>query len=348
MGIVGAGQLARMTAIAAWPLGIRVAVLGAEGEPAVGPSAGLVVGDWRDAEAIARLAAVSTVVTLENEFVPAAHLARIEDTGAIVRPGSATLAGLQDKALQKALLADAGLPVAPFRVPGAKSELAAIGRDLGWPLVLKRRTLGYDGYGNATCHDLASAEVAWDALSRGEDDALLVEGFVTFERELAVMVARRPGGEEACYPVMETVQREHVCREVLAPAPIPDSQRAEAERVARAAASAAGGVGVTGVEMFALPGGVVCLNELAPRPHNSGHLTIEACETSQFENHLRGVLDLPLGATTLRAPGAVMINLLGERDGPLAAHLTAPWPWPAPTSTSTTSGRSGCDARWGT
>ncbi len=322
VGIAGAGQLARMTCLAAWPLGIRVAVLGRPDEPAAPMAAGLVEGDWRDAEAVARLGAACGVVTLENEFVDAAALAAVQEAGTPVRPDPGSLATVQDKALQKELLRGAGLPTARFAVVEAASELAAAGRDLGWPLMLKARRLGYDGYGNATCADEDEARAAFGRLDAG--DGVLAEGLVPFERELAVMVARTPSGAEAAYPVVETVQANHVCHEVIAPAPIAADAAGRAAEVARAAAAAANGLGVTGVEMFLAPRGEVLVNELAPRPHNSGHYTIEAAETSQFENHLRGVLDLPLGDVALRARAAAMVNLLGSRTGPARPAVRGP------------------------
>jgi 5-(carboxyamino)imidazole ribonucleotide synthase len=253
------------------------------------------------------------VITLENEFVDAAALAAAEAAGTPVRPAPRTLAVVQDKALQKRMLADAGLPLPRFVVVERAEELAALGRDLGWPIVLKARRLGYDGYGNATCGGEEEAAAALARLDGG--DGVLAEQFVPFERELAVMVARAPSSDPRAYPVVETVQRHHVCHEVLAPAPVPDTVAGRAADIALSAAAAAESVGVMGVELFLLEDGAVLVNELAPRPHNSGHYTIEACETSQFENHLRGVLDLPLGSTELRAPAA-MVNLLGERSGP--------------------------------
>lgn len=321
IGIAGAGQLARMTALAAWPLGIRVAVLGMPGEPAVGPSAGLVQGDWHDADAVARIGRQVGVLTLENEFVDAAHLARVVAEGTPVRPDPDRVRVVQDKALQKQCLLDAGMPVAAFVVPDGPGDLEAAGRDLGWPLVLKSRALGYDGYGNATCRDLDEAREAFPRLAE-RGGGVLVEAFVQFERELAVMVARRHGGGDAVYPVVETRQRDHVLRELLCPAPVGPGVHDEAKRVARAAAEAAGGVGVTGVEMFQTADQRILVNELAPRPHNSGHHTIEACVTSQFENHLRGVLGWPLGSTALIAPGAALVNLLGEHDGPSAPDIS--------------------------
>ncbi len=313
VGIVGAGQLARMTCLAAWPLGISVAVLGHLGEPAAGVAAGVIEGDWHDSEAVARLGAVCGVLTLENEFVEASALAAVEAAGTPVRPTAGSVATVQDKALQKHLLRGAGIPVPAFAVVERASELEALARDLGWPLMLKSRKLGYDGYGNATCRTPAEAAAAFARLDRGE--GVLVEGFVEFTRELAVMVARRASGEALPYPVAETRQRDHVCHEVLVPAPIDPSDAERAEEIAVHAADIAGAIGVMGVELFALPGGRILVNELAPRPHNSGHYTIEACETSQFENHLRGVLDLPLGRVEMRTPRAAMVNLLGTRTG---------------------------------
>lgn len=321
VGIVGAGQLARMTCLAAWPLGISVAVLGQPGEPAAAIATGLVEGDWHDASAVARLGAQCGVITLENEFVDAAALAAVEAAGTPVRPGSAAVGIIQDKANQKALLHDTGIPVAPFVVATRADELDAIGRDFGWPLVLKSRTLGYDGYGNATCASPDDGVAAFARLDRGT--GVLVEGFVPFVRELAVMVARRPGGEAVPYPVAETRQRNHICHEVLVPAPIDPSDAERAEEIAWHAAATAQAVGVMGVELFLMESGAILVNELAPRPHNSGHYTIEACETSQFENHLRGVLDLPLGRVDMRCSRAVMVNLLGNRNGPSDPSIAA-------------------------
>ena len=326
VGIAGAGQLARMTCLAAWPLGVRVAVLGRPDEPAGPMAAGVVDGDWKDAEDVARLGAAVGVVTLENEFVDARALAAVESAGTAVRPGAASVAAVQDKARQKDLLASAGLPTAPFLVVDRPGDLATAGRELGWPLMLKARRLGYDGYGNATCADEDEAREALSRLDRG--DGVLVERMVAFECELAAMVARSPSGAERVYPVVETLQRNHVCHEVIAPARVDADTRARAAEMAAAAASAARGLGVTGVEMFLLPDGEVLVNEIAPRPHNSGHYTIEACETSQFENHLRGVLDLPLGEVAMRAPAAAMVNLLGTTTGDarpaVAAALAVP------------------------
>ena len=321
VGIAGAGQLAQMTVLAAWPLGIRVAVLGSPGEPAAPMAAGVVEGDWKDPSALLAIGREVGVLTLENEFVDARYLTAVAAEGTPVRPDPERMATVQDKALQKMALRDAGLPVPRFVVPESPDDLEAAGRDLGWPLMLKSRTLGYDGYGNATCRDLEEARAAYPGLAE-RGGGVLAEEFVPFERELAVMVARRHGGGDAVYPVTETRQHDHVLRELLCPAPVNPGVAHEAKRVARAAADACGGAGVTGVEMFHTPDNRILINELAPRPHNSGHHTIEACVTSQFENHLRGILGLPLGPTELVAPGAAMVNLLGEHDGPSRPDIT--------------------------
>ncbi len=321
VGIAGAGQLARMTCLAAWPLGIRVGVVGSPDEPAGLVAAGVVPGEWKDPDAVRELGRVSKVVTLENEFVDAGVLAKVAASGTPVYPLPESLAVIQDKALQKALLVGYGLPVPPHVVVEHPAELVAVGRDFGWPLVLKARKLGYDGYGNATCRTREEAEEAFGLLNAGE--GVLVEAFVPFVCEIAAIVARSTRGEEAVYPVCETIQREHVCHEVIVPARIDEALRDEAKRIARAAAAAAEGLGVTGVEMFLLEDGRVLVNELAPRPHNSGHYSIEACETSQFENHLRGILGLSLGPPLLRAPSAVMVNILGTVNGPSQPGLAA-------------------------
>ena len=319
VGIAGAGQLARMTCLAGWPLGLRVAVLGAVDEPAAPMAAGVVEGDWHEATDVAELGRASAVLTLENEFVDAAALEAVERSGTVVRPLPRVLARIQDKAEQKRLLNDAGLPTAEWRVATTPAELETAGRDLGWPLMLKARKLGYDGYGNATCDDLTEAIAAFGRLDAGE--GVLIEAMVPFARELAVMVARNPSGEELAYPVVQTIQSHHVCHEVLAPAPVAAPVASLASETALAAAAAAEGLGVTGVELFELESGEVLVNELAPRPHNSGHYTIEACETSQFENHLRGVLDLPLGPVEMRRRAAVMVNVLGTHEGPARPRL---------------------------
>lgn len=330
VGILGGGQLARMTAEAAPALGVDVVVLEREaGSPAglVVGSANEIVGDWRDPAARRALAERVDLLTLENEFVDADALAELVAGGRPVYPPPASVRLIQDKLAQKGALAAAGLPVPAFRPVESAAELTAAGADFGWPLVLKARRNGYDGYGNATVRSPAEAAGAIERLgggtSAGGPGGLYVEGWVSFVRELAVMVARGRHGAIAAYPVVETVQRDHICHEVVAPARLPPAVAARATAAAVGAVETMGAVGVVGVELFLLPDDRVLLNELAPRPHNSGHYTIEGCRTSQFANHLLAVLGRPLGPTDLLAPGVAMVNLLGTTSGPAAPRGAA-------------------------
>lgn len=316
LGILGGGQLARMTAQAAQRLGLRVAVLDAAPDSPAGQVTPLeTVGRWQDPETLRRFAAGCDVVTLENEFIDAEALAALEDGGKPVFPGSATVARIQDKLAQKQHLAQAGLAVAPFRPVSGAADALACGAEFGYPFLLKARRNAYDGYGNRTVRAAGDAAGAMRELGFPER-TLYAEQFVPFRMELATLVARGRGGEMAVYPVVETRQEHHICKWVIAPARIDARIRAEAERLARAAAEAVGAVGILGVELFHGPDDAVLINELAPRPHNTGHYTLEACATSQFENHVRAAVGWPLGDPGMIVPGAAMVNLLGRRDGP--------------------------------
>lgn len=319
VGIFGGGQLAQMLVQAAISLGVEVVICERTPDsPAARYTQHAVVGPWEDEAVLAAFARQCDLVTLENEFIDAGLLERVVALGAPVWPAPATVAVVQDKLWQKERLAAAGLAVPPFRPVAAPDEVLAVAQEFGWPLVLKARRNGYDGYGNATLRGPADVVPAWERLTRG-GSPLLVEAWVPFSRELAVMVARRRDGATAVYPVVETVQQNHICHVVYAPAPVEPAMAALATELAVAAIEAVEGVGIFGVELFALADGRVLINELAPRPHNSGHYTIEACVTSQFEQHLRAVLGWPLGPTAMRAPAAVMVNLLGQRNGPINA-----------------------------
>lgn len=312
LGILGGGQLGRMTALAAIAMGVRVRFLLPEPAPAVSDFADVTVGDWTDPEVLAAWAAGCTAVTVESEWAPADRLAPVLPEGVALWPAPATLAAIRDKAEQKRVLAEAGLPLPPFAAAATLADARTAAGRFGYPVVLKQRRGSYDGYGNATVRDAADLEAAWDRLA--EDDGVLVEAWVAFERELTVIVARTPGGEHVTYPVAYTEQRDHRCHAVEVPAAVPEAVADEARRVALAAVEAVGGVGVTAVELFERAEGVL-VNELAPRPHNTGHVTIEACHTSQFANHARAVLGLPLGDPGLRVEQACMINVLGHRSG---------------------------------
>ncbi len=329
LGILGGGQLARMTAEAAARLGIEVAILEREANsPAGRMAAREVTGEWTERERLAALAQGALAVTLENEFVDAPSLAWLQEQGVPVFPTAQTLGAVQDKLAQKRFMAEAGIPVPEFAEVTAREDIEAAGERWGWPVVLKARRDSYDGYGNATVRSPEEIDAACERLGWPKR-ALLVEAWVPFARELAVMVARGRGGECVVYPVVETVQRNHICHVVRARAQVtPEVERTAAE-IARRAVKAIGGIGVFGVELFEAEDGSTLYNEIAPRPHNSGHYTIEGCVTSQFENHTRAVLGLPLGSADMVAPAAVMVNLLGMRNGPaqadgLAGALVAP------------------------
>lgn len=321
LGILGGGQLGRMTLQAASRLGIDVWI--AErfpDSPAARISSRSMVFSrgWDDAQAIQGLAKVARVVTLENEFVDWRVLQRLEAQGASVWPSPSCVRVVQDKLLQKQALARAELPVPLFRPVDKPADIAAAADELGWPLMLKARRDGYDGRGNVVVRAADEAETACHRLGWPER-ALFVEAFVHFERELAGLVVRGIDGHVAEYPLVETRQdpQLHICREVLAPADLPRGVAERAAAIARGAVEAVEGVGAFGVELFLRPDGDVRINELAPRPHNSAHYSIEACWTSQFENHVRAVLGLPLGDPGLRSPTAAMVNLLGSTPEPL-------------------------------
>ena len=316
LGIIGGGQLAKMTALAALPLGCDVVVLERNNySPASVLASHSIVGDWENPEALLKLAAQVDVITFENEFVSAEALEVIERCGHRLFPTVATLRAAQDKLKQKQSFAAASLPVVPFQPVERIADLPRIGEELGWPFVLKTCRNGYDGRGNFTLRSEADIGEAWRRLN-GVNQLLFAEGFCSFAAELAVIIVRSADGALAEYPVVETVQRDHVCHLVKAPAAISDELTRAATNLARAAVTALDGVGAFGVEMFLTREGGLVINEIAPRVHNSGHYTIEACACSQFENHIRGVLGWPLGSTEMIAPAAAMVNLLGTSKGP--------------------------------
>jgi 5-(carboxyamino)imidazole ribonucleotide synthase len=311
LGIIGGGQLARMTALAALPLGCEVIVLEKNPfSPAARLSPDSIVGDWSDPETLTAFAERCDVITLENEFVDAGALAVLEQAGHKVFPSAACIATTQDKLTQKQALQKAGLAVPPFRAVNAPEEIIAAANNFGWPLLLKTRRNGYDGKGNYTLRSAVDIAAGWQALDGGKND-LFVEAYCHFERELAVIVTRGRDGAVVVYPVVETIQRNHVCHVVKAPAQIDGKLADRVTDLARRAVAAVGGVGSFGVELFLSATSQISINELAPRVHNSGHYTIEACDCSQFENHVRAVLGWPLGNPAMRAPAAVMVNLLG-------------------------------------
>jgi len=324
LGILGGGQLAQMLTQAAVSLGLDTAIYDtAPDSPASRLTQTHTIGAWDDLDALRAFAAGCDVLTLENEFVFAQPLSDLAATGVQIYPPPATLATIQDKFRQKQAIQSAGLPVPQFAAVESPDEVRQFALTQGYPLVLKIRYGGYDGYGNATVRTPDDLDATWAKLAK-PGRRLMVEQWVGFERELAVMVVRGRDGQTAVYPVVETVQQHHICHVVRAPADISAQQADLASDLARSAVETVGGVGVFGVEVFAMPDGTVIYNEIAPRPHNSGHYTIEACATSQFENHIRAVMGWPLGDIKLRAPAAVMVNIFGKRNGYTDPHAIRP------------------------
>lgn len=311
IGVIGGGQLARMMIPPAIALGLEIRVL-AESEGSSAALAATAVGDYRDVETVLAFARDVDVVTFDHEHVPHDVLAALVAAGIPVRPGPEALAIAQDKLVMRRRLAELGIPVPAWAEVRDAAELEAFLDAHGGVGVVKTPRGGYDGKGVRVVHTAAEAA---DWLAGGP---LLVEELVDFRRELAQLLARRPSGEFATWPLAETVQVGGVCAEVIAPAPRADEQLTAARDLAAAIAEGLGVTGVLAVELFETVDGRLLVNELAMRPHNSGHWTIDGAVTSQFEQHLRAVLDLPLGDTSTRAEFSVMVNVLG---GPLGAQL---------------------------
>ena len=311
VGVVGAGQLARMAHRAAIDLAVQLVVLGRRSDdPAVLAGASHLLGDPADFDALERLTRDVDVVTLDHELVPGEHLQALEDAGHRIRPSAAAVLFAQDKWYARTELARRGHPVPAFAAAPDVGAVEAFAAQHGWPVVLKARRGGYDGRGVVLVHGPGELSAV---LADGE---WLVEAHVDIAVELAVLVARRPGGDQVAYPVVETVQQDGICRELVMPARVGSEVARRAVALACTLVEEIGAVGVVAVELFVGSGGAVLVNEFAFRPHNSGHATIEGSVTSQFENHLRAVLDWPLGSTRMTVPAAVMVNVLGADGGP--------------------------------
>ncbi|MFJ6679898.1 5-(carboxyamino)imidazole ribonucleotide synthase [Microbacterium sp. NPDC091382] len=322
IGIVGGGQLARMMIAPAVEMGIDVRVLAEQ----PGMSAGLAataVGDYRDLDTVLAFARDVDVITFDHEHVPQDVLRGLVEAGVAVRPGPDALAFAQDKIDMRTKLAELGLPQPEWAAVTDAASLDAFIAEHGGRAVVKTPRGGYDGKGVRVVS--SSGDVAdWiGGLESGA--ALLAEELVPFTRELAQQVARRPSGDLVVYPVVETVQQGGVCAEAIAPAPSSAGRLAGvAAEIGEAIATGLGVTGMLAVELFQTGDERLLVNELAMRPHNSGHWTQDGAITSQFEQHLRAVLDLPLGDTALRAPHAVMVNILGgPSEGTLADRLPA-------------------------
>jgi 5-(carboxyamino)imidazole ribonucleotide synthase len=308
LAVIGGGQLARMMAQPAIALGLPLRLLAeADGVSAAQVIPDHLVGDYRDLDTLVKVTDGCAVVTFDHEHVPTEHLHALADLGLAVRPGPEALVHAQDKAVMRSRLAELDVPCPRNAMVGSVAEIEAF----GFPCVLKRTRGGYDGKGvwfvrtPADCEEPVRAAVESGV-------GLLAEELVDFRRELAALVARAPSGQAAAYPVVQSTQRDGICREVVAPAPGLDGQlAAQAQELALRIAGALDVTGVLAVELFETADGRVLVNELAMRPHNTGHWTQDGAVTSQFENHLRAVMDLPLGSPAARAPWTVMVNILG-------------------------------------
>jgi len=316
VGIVGAGQLARMLLEAASALGIEVVLLAESDEDAAALSAARVLlGAPSDPEALSALARAVDVVTFDHELVNLDALAALEAEGHVIRPSPAALLYAVDKAEMRLLCAREGLPGARSMVlsPDETFDAARVLEELGLPLVIKTARGGYDGRGVLVVDDMTAAERVIHGI-QATGTAVLLEERASIIRELACLVVRRPNGEMETWETVETAQLEGVCREVLVPGTFDEALATEASGLARRVAELIGLVGIMAVELFETTQGLA-INELALRPHNSGHWTQDGSITSQFETHLRAVLDLPLGQTARRAPAVAMVNVFGGPPG---------------------------------
>ena len=304
--------MARMTAPAATALGVDFRVLAtSEDESAAQVCADVALGRHDDLDALLAFSDGCDVVTFDHEHVPPAYLRQMAERGVLVRPGPDALVHAQDKVLMRQALTDAGLPCPQWAVLETAADGIAFADRVGWPIIVKTSRGGYDGKGVWRIEGPAELTALLDEVELADHAQWLAEECVPFTRELAAQVARSPHGQAVAYPVVQTTQIDGICAEVVAPAPgLSDAVAGRAQEVALQVAQHLGVVGMLAVELFEV-GGEVLINELAMRPHNSGHWSIDGAVTSQFENHLRAVLDLPLGDPSARAPYTVMVNVLG-------------------------------------
>ncbi len=308
LGIIGGGQLAWMMGDAANKLGVELIVqTPGQNDPAVSIAQYSILAAVDDAAATEILATKCDIITFENEFVNLTALSLLEKNGVCFRPQLAALAPLLDKYEQRCYLQDLGLPVPQFFALSREKEVESQMENLGFPVVLKTRRHGYDGQGTFVIPDFATLS----KIINHSKAQFLVEEFVPFTKELAIIAARSVHGEIVIYPTVETLQKEQVCRWVIAPATITKEQSLEIEAIAYKLLNSLQYVGVFGIELFLTAEGKILVNEIAPRTHNSGHYSLDGCETSQFEQHLRAVCGLQLTNTTLNCASAVMVNLLG-------------------------------------
>ena len=318
IGIIGGGQLGRMMALAAKPMGYRIAVLDPEEDSPCGQVADVrIVGAYDDLEKIKELADISDVVTYEFENIDAEALAWL-CKNAYVPQGTKLLEVSQDRSREKAAIQKAGVEVAPYETVTNSSELYAKIEKLGFPAVLKTARGGYDGKGQAVIRTKQDIEAAKALLNAG---SCVLEKWIPFEKEISVILTRKQNGEIAVFPIAENIHVDNILHQTIVPARVSKKATETAIRYAKQLAASFELVGTLAVEMFLTEDDQIYINELAPRPHNSGHYSIEACETSQFEQHIRAVADLPLGSTALLKP-AVMVNILGEHQPKVLERLS--------------------------
>ncbi len=313
IGIVGGGQLGRLIAIDAKRLGFIVNII----DPTPNSPAGQIadhqiVAEYNDEKAIRQLAKISDFLTFEIELANAKILDELSEKGLQINPSTKTLTIIKDKLSQKQFLKKANIPVADFIAVDSKDDIMKVSKKFGYPLLLKARFDAYDGRGNALIKNEKQIDKGLEKL-RGRK--LYVEKFVPFVKEISIMVGRNKNNEIISYPVVETIHKNNICHIVIVPAPVDKKTQLKAQRLAEKVMKQLQGAGMFGIEMFVTSDDAVLINEIAPRVHNSGHYTIEANETSQFEQHARAITGMPFGSTKLKSPAAVMINILGERDG---------------------------------
>lgn len=317
LGVLGAGQLAKMLGLEAYKMGLNLVTIDKSfGTPAGDMTSYEFGNGWESNEELDKFIEECDVITLENEFIDPNILEYIERSRPVF-PSANTISLIQDKYIQKKTLESAGITVPKYKQINSEEEAINFGKEFGFPYVLKARKFSYDGYGNYSVKNENDAKTGFQYFNPNNiiERELYAEQFVDFTKELAVMVVRNSNNQIKTYPCVETIQKNHICHQVIAPAEIDEKYQDKAKELAVECIKAIDGVGVFGVEMFIDNAGNILINEIAPRPHNSGHYTIEACHTSQFENGLRAILGLPLGSTEMVTNYAIMINLLGERDG---------------------------------
>lgn len=314
IGILGGGQLARMMIEETSKYGFEFVIYSEEANSPAGKICSReVTGKFSDTERLNAFCNECDIVTLENEFIDRKYIEHIEQNGKICLPGSDIVGMIQDKYVQKQTIGNMNIPVPEFEEVNSTEDIKKFALAHSYPVILKSRTMGYDGKGNYKINSEAEIIEAYNSL--GKRGKLMCEEFVNFKRELAVQIVRGRNGEVKVYPVVESEQKNHICNTVKASKEFDTVITEEINELAAKIVNGISYVGVLAVEMFQMDNGKIYVNELAPRVHNTGHYTIEGCYTSQFENHILAILGLSLGSTDMIYNNAVMINLLGDRNG---------------------------------